>query len=108
MGKVEDKVKVTLKSGKIKKIDEKCLATIGIPAGGGRKEKPWVKAGKRWYAMKSRGKLFPRTKGVAMNPVDHPFGGKTKPGTPKSVSRNAPPGAKVGAIAPRRMGKRKG
>jgi large subunit ribosomal protein L2 len=108
MGKVEDKVKVTLKSGKIKKIDEKCLATIGIPAGGGRKEKPWVKAGKRWYAMKSRGKLFPRTKGVAMNPVDHPFGGKTKPGTPKSVSRNAPPGAKVGAISPRRMGKRKG
>jgi large subunit ribosomal protein L2 len=108
MGKFEDKVKVTLRSGKIKKMDAKCLATIGVPAGGGRKEKPWVKAGKRWYAMKIRGKLFPRTKGVAMNPVDHPFGGKTKPGTPKTVSRNAPPGAKVGSIAARRMGKRKG
>jgi large subunit ribosomal protein L2 len=108
MGKVKDRVKVTFRSGKIKEMNAKCLATIGVPAGGGRKEKPWVKAGKRVYAMKIRGKLFPRTKGVAMNPVDHPFGGKTKPGTPKSISRNAPPGAKVGAISPRRMGKRKG
>ena len=54
------------------------------------------------------GRLFPRTKGVGMNPVDHPFGGKTKPGTPKSVSRHAPLGAKDGSISPRRMGKRKG
>ena len=55
MGKVKDRVKVTLRSGKIKEMDAKCLATVGIPAGGGRREKPWVKAGKRWYAMKIRG-----------------------------------------------------
>jgi len=107
MGKIKDKIRLRFSSGKVKELDEKCLATIGVPAGEGRKEKPWVKAGKKVYAMGARGRLYPRTKGVAMNPVDHPFGGKTKPGTPKSVSRHAPPGAKVGSISPRRMGKRK-
>lgn len=107
IGRVKDKVRVMFSSGKSKEIDNKCLATIGIPAGGGRKEKPWVKAGKKLYAMQIRGKLYPRSRGVVMNPVDHPFGGKTKPGTPKSVSRHAPPGRKVGSISPRRMGKRK-
>jgi len=107
MGKVGDKVRVQLSSGKIKEFDEKCLAMIGVPAGAGRTEKPWVKAGKKWHAMHARGKLYPRTKGVAMNPVDHPFGGKTKPGRPKTVSRHAPPGAKVGSISPKRTGKKK-
>ncbi len=107
MGKTKDRVKIMFSSGKIKEMDEKCLATIGIPAGGGRKEKPWIKAGRIFYALKARNRLFPRTQGVAMNPVDHPFGGKSGPGGPKSVSRNAPPGRKVGAISPRRTGKRK-
>lgn len=107
VGRVKNKIRIMLSSGKTKEVDEKCLATVGIPAGGGRKEKPWIKAGKKVYAMKARGKLYPRTKGVAMNPVDHPFGGKTKPGIPKSVSRHAPPGRKVGSISPRRMGKKK-
>jgi len=107
MGKTKDRVKIMFSSGKIKEINENCLATIGVPAGGGRKEKPWIKAGIKVYAMKVRGKLYPRSKAVAMNPVDHPFGGKTKPGMSKSVSRNAPPGAKVGSISPRRTGRRK-
>jgi len=106
-GKIKDKVRIILRSGKTKELNEKCLATIGIPAGAGRKEKPWVKAGIKVFAKKARGKLYPRVKGVSMNPVDHPFGGKTKPGIPKSVSRHAPPGRKVGSISPRRMGKRK-
>jgi len=58
--------------------------------------------------MHSRGKLYPRTSGVAMNAVDHPFGGPTKPGTPKTVSRHAPPGAKVGAWGARRTGRKRG
>ena len=107
MGKTQDRVKIMFSSGKIKEMNEKCMATIGVPAGGGRKEKPWMKAGKFYHAMKARNKLFPRTQGVAMNPVDHPFGGKTGPGGPKGVSRNAPPGRKVGSIAPRRFGIRK-
>ena len=42
--------------------------------GGGRKEKPLVKAGKAWHLMHAKGKLYPKTSGVAMNAVDHPFG----------------------------------
>ena len=107
VGKVKGKIRIKLSSGKTKEIDKKCLVSIGVPAGSGRKEKPWVKAGKKFYAKKARNKLYPIVSGVKMNPVDHPFGGKTKPGIPKSVSRHAPPGRKVGALAPRRMGKKK-
>jgi len=109
IGKSEGKVKVQFPSGKIVELDAKCRATIGVPAGGGRIEKPWVKAGKKYHAMHARGKLFPRTKGVVMNPVDHPYGGKShRPRPSKGVSRHAPPGAKVGSIAARRFGKKKG
>jgi large subunit ribosomal protein L2 len=43
-----------------------------------------------------------------MNVIDHPFGGGNRkhPGKPTTVSRNAPPGRKVGHIAARRTGKR--
>ncbi|OGI15362.1 50S ribosomal protein L2 [Candidatus Micrarchaeota archaeon RBG_16_49_10] len=105
--RIKNKTRVKFPSGKMKELNSKCLATMGVPAGDGRTEKPWVKAGKKWYAKQSRGKLYPVVSGVKMNPVDHPFGGKTKPGIPKSVSRHAPPGRKVGALAPRRMGRRK-
>ncbi|MEM5802142.1 MAG: 50S ribosomal protein L2 [Candidatus Aenigmatarchaeota archaeon] len=109
IGKSENKVTVQLSSGKIIELDEKCRATIGVPAGGGRTEKPWVKAGKKWHAMHVRGKIFPRTAGVAMTPTDHPYGGKSKrPRPSKVVSRHAPPGAKVGSISARRVGRRKG
>ncbi len=108
IGKSGNKVTVQLSSGKIVELDEKCRATIGIAAGGGRIEKPWVKAGKKWYAMHARGKIFPRSAGVAMTPTDHPYGGKSKrPRPSRTVSRHAPPGAKVGSIAARRVGKRK-
>jgi len=107
MGGVKDKIRIRFSSGKTKEIDKKCLVSIGIPAGSGRREKPWIKAGKMYFAKKARNKLYPIVSGVKMNPVDHPFGGKTKPGIPKSVGRTAPPGRKVGALAPRRMGKRK-
>lgn len=109
IGRVGKKVVVRLSSGKIKELNEKCRATIGIPAGGGRVEKPWVKAGKKWHAMRARGKLYPRVKGVVMNPVDHPYGGKShRPRPSRVVSRHAPPGAKVGSIAARRVGRKKG
>lgn len=108
VGRVGNKITVRFSSGKTKNLHEKCRATIGIPAGGGRLEKPFVKAGKRYYALKARGKLYPRTKGVVMAPVDHPYGGTSKRPRKKAVSRHAPPGAKVGSISPKRMGKKKG
>lgn len=102
-----DSVIVQLPSKEFKKFHPNCLATIGAPACSGRKEKLYVKAGQKFYAMQARNKLWPRSSAVKMNPVDHPFGGHTKPGWPKSVARGAPPGQKVGSLASRRTGKRK-
>jgi large subunit ribosomal protein L2 len=108
VGKTENKVRIQFARGDEIELDKNCRATIGIPAGGGRLEKPWIKAGQKLYAMMARNKLYPRTAGVAMNPTDHPYGGKSKrPRPSRAVSRHAPPGAKVGSISPRRMGKRK-
>ncbi len=107
VSKSEKKVIVKMPSGRFKEFDSRCLATIGIPAGAARKDKPFVKAGQKYYAMKARNKLWPRTSACKMNAVDHPFGGQTGPGQPKTVSRHTPPGAKVGSIAARRTGVRK-
>jgi large subunit ribosomal protein L2 len=98
---------VKLPSGEVKRLNPQCRATIGVVAGGGRTEKPFVKAGNKYHKMKSRGIKWPRVRGVAMNAVDHPFGGggRQHPGRPKSVSRNAPPGRKVGDIASKRTGR---
>lgn len=99
---------VQLPSGEIRDFDPRCRATIGVVAGGGRLEKPFVKAGKRFHAMLGKGKPYPHTRGVAMNVVDHPFGGGRgkHAGRPKTVKHGAPPGQKVGLIAARRTGKR--
>ncbi|MEM3405656.1 MAG: 50S ribosomal protein L2 [Candidatus Pacearchaeota archaeon] len=106
--KVNGKVAVLMPSKKEKWFNEKCRATIGIIAGQGRLEKPFVKAGNKYYKMKSRNKLWPRTSAVKMNAVDHPFGGgRGKRIKSKIAKRNAPPGAKVGHIRPRRTGLRK-
>jgi len=102
-----NKVIVQMPSKEFKTFNPNCLATIGIPAGGGRGDKPFVKAGQMFFSAYARNKLWPRSSAVKMNPVDHPFGGHTKPGTPKSISRRMAPGAKVGSISSRRTGKRK-
>ncbi|MEM5811602.1 MAG: 50S ribosomal protein L2 [Candidatus Aenigmatarchaeota archaeon] len=95
-------------SNKTIELDNRCRCIIGVPAGSGIKEKPWLKAGDKYRAMKARNKLFPRTKGVVMNAVDHPWGGKShRPRPSRAVSRHAPPGAKVGSISPKRLGKKK-
>jgi large subunit ribosomal protein L2 len=102
------KTVVKLPSGEMKWLSPRCRATIGIVAGGGRVDRPFLKAGKKYHKMKSRAAKYPRVSGIAMNAVDHPFGGGNRkhPGRPTTVSRNAPPGAKVGHIAARRTGKR--
>ena len=98
---------VQLPSGEVKRLSPQCRATVGVVAGGGRTEKPFVKAGKKHHKLKGRGTKYPRVRGVAMNAVDHPFGGggRQHPGKPKSVSRDAPPGRKVGDIASKRTGR---
>ncbi|MEF8774816.1 MAG: 50S ribosomal protein L2 [Halobacteriales archaeon] len=102
-----DAAVVQLPSGEVKRLDPECRATVGVVAGGGRTEKPHVKAGKKHHKMKARGTKWPRVRGVAMNAVDHPFGGggRQHPGQPKSISRDATPGRKVGDISSRRTGR---
>jgi large subunit ribosomal protein L2 len=105
-----DAAVVKLPSGEVRRLDPDCRATIGVVAGGGRREKPFVTAGKKHHHVKGRGTVWPRVRGVAMNAVDHPFGGggRQHPGKPKSISGNAPPGRKVGDISSRRTGRRSG
>jgi large subunit ribosomal protein L2 len=108
VAKSEKDVTIRLPSKKTKKLHPDCRVTLGVPAGEGRGDKPVVKAGKKWIMMHKRGKLYPKTSGVAMNAVDHPFGsGYSGLGKHKSVSRNAPPGRKVGSISPKRTGRKK-
>lgn len=109
VAKTKDKVLVRLPSKKEREFPANCLASVGIAAGGGRTEKPFMKAGTRYHKMKARNKLYPLVSGTSMNAVNHPFGGKgshTK-GRPTQSPRNAPPGRKVGKIAPRRTGRKK-
>ncbi|MBL7160368.1 MAG: 50S ribosomal protein L2 [Candidatus Aenigmarchaeota archaeon] len=98
---------VRLPSREKKTLHPSCRAIIGIPAGDGRAEKPFVKAGSKSHAMKARGKLYPRTSGKGMNIVDHPYGGSGHGKVRRPVSRHAPPGRKVGTVSPRRTGKKK-
>jgi len=88
-------------------IEWGCRATIGMVAGAGRMDKPFMKAGNAHHDAASRNKLYPIVGGVSMNAVDHPFGGRTALGRNDCAKRNAPPGSKVGNIAPRRTGVRK-
>ena len=99
---------IKLPSGKFRDFHPNCRATIGLVAGGGRGDKPFLKAGKKFHLMKTRAQRWPRVRGVAMNPVDHPHGGGAHNYTPgpTSKARGSPPGQKVGKIAPSRTGKR--
>ncbi|MGQ9587663.1 MAG: 50S ribosomal protein L2 [Thermoplasmata archaeon] len=98
------KTVLLMPSGKFKEVDNKCLATVGMVAGGGHKEKPFAKSGKKFHAYGAKAKAYFKVKGIAMNPVDHPHGGGSHPhvGTQSSVGRNTPPGRKVGRLAPKR------
>lgn len=106
---MENQALVKMPSKQTKKFNIDCRATIGIPAGSGKKDKPFVKAGKKHFAMRARGRLYPRTSAVAMNAVDHPFGsGRGRQHAKiKVCSRHAPPGRKVGKVAARRTGRGK-
>ncbi|MEM1507124.1 MAG: 50S ribosomal protein L2 [Candidatus Bathyarchaeia archaeon] len=99
---------ISLPSGKTRYINDSCLATIGVVAASGRVEKPFVKAGKKFHLMRAKGHKYPRVRGRAMIAALHPFGsGRRGARKPTTVSRNAPPGRKVGLIAAKRAGRRK-
>jgi large subunit ribosomal protein L2 len=99
---------VKLPSGKTRYLNDSCFATVGVVAGAGRVDKPFLKAGSKFHLLRSRGRVYPRTRGVAMVAASHPYG-SSKRGARKvtTVGRGAPPGKKVGLIAARSTGKRK-
>lgn len=98
--------RIKLPSGTKKVLKSACRAMIGLIAGGGRIDKPLLKAGRAFHKYKAKRNSWPRVRGVAMNPVDHPHGGGNHQhiGHASTVSRHAPPGQKVGLIAARRTG----
>ncbi|MCW3128117.1 MAG: ribosomal protein [Bacteroidetes bacterium] len=70
MAKEERFVVIKLPSGEVRKILKQCLATIGSVSNPDHNLQSLGKAGrKRWLGVR------PRTRPVAMNPVDHPMGG---------------------------------
>jgi LSU ribosomal protein L2P len=71
-------------------------------------EKPMLKAGKMYYLSKARSFKYPTVRGKAMGAYAHPAGGGHHPKGLVPVSRTAPPGQKVGHIAPRRTGRKRG
>ncbi|OYT52173.1 MAG: 50S ribosomal protein L2 [Desulfurococcales archaeon ex4484_204] len=101
---------VLLPSGRQKHILSTARATIGVPAGTGRVEKPLLKAGKAYHKWKSKAVKWPTVRGVAMGAYAHPHGGGHHQSVsfPSTVSRNTSPGRKVGHIASRRCGRKKG
>jgi len=69
-------------SGELRKILINCYATVGVVSNSDHSLESKGKAGRnRWKGIR------PRTRGVAMNPVDHPMGGgegKASGGHPRS------------------------
>jgi large subunit ribosomal protein L2 len=69
-------------SGELRKVLINCYATVGIVSNSDHSLESMGKAGRnRWKGIR------PRTRGVAMNPVDHPMGGgegKSSGGHPRS------------------------
>ncbi len=44
-----------------------CRATVGVVAGGGRIDKPLLKAGSAYHKFKNKRNCWPKVRGVAMN-----------------------------------------
>jgi len=102
--------RVRLPSGSKKTLQSDCRCIVGIVAGGGRIDKPVLKAGRSYYKYKAKRNTWPKVRGVAMNPVEHPHGGGNHQhvGHATTVARDSPAGKKVGLIAARRTGRIRG
>lgn len=104
------KTRIRLPSGQKKTVDSSARGTIGIVAGGGRMDKPMLKAGRAYHKYRVKRNEWPKVRGVAMNPVEHPHGGGNHQhiGMASTSARDAPAGRKVGLIAARRTGRIRG
>merc|ERR1719391_1511960 len=69
----EDQGQASFRNQKV--IPSANRAMVGIVAGGGRIDKPMLKAGRAYHKYKVKRNCWPKVRGVAMNPVEHPHGG---------------------------------
>jgi large subunit ribosomal protein L2 len=70
MAKEDEWVSLKLPSGEIRKFHADCYATIGLVGNADHENISLGKAGRsRWLGIR------PQSRGMAMNPVDHPMGG---------------------------------
>lgn len=84
MAKEGEEAQLKLPSGEIRNVSARCYATIGVVGNLDHENISIGKAGRsRWLGIR------PQSRGVAMNPVDHPHGGgegKSPQGNPHPVS----------------------
>ena len=70
MGKEGSRAILRLPSGEFRRVDIRCMATIGVMGNAEHSNAKIGKAGRsRWLGRR------PHVRGVVMNPVDHPHGG---------------------------------
>ncbi|MFC1536340.1 50S ribosomal protein L2 [Pseudomonadota bacterium] len=70
MGKEGSKAILKLPSGEFRRVETRCMASIGVIGNSDHSNRKVGKAGRsRWLGIR------PNVRGVAMNPVDHPHGG---------------------------------
>ena len=75
--KNHDRCKIRLPSGVIKNVSDKSFGTMGVVSNSQHALISMGKAGRNRYLG-----IRPTVRGVAMNPVDHPHGGRTNGGRP--------------------------
>jgi large subunit ribosomal protein L2 len=74
-GRDQGYVILKLKSGETRRVLADCLATVGAVSNPDHLNEVVGKAGRsRWRGIR------PQTRGIAMNPIDHPNGGRTNGG----------------------------
>ena len=70
VGKDQGMAQLKLSSGEVRSVRSECMATIGAVSNPDQQNINYGKAGRmRWLGFR------PVTRGVAMNPIDHPHGG---------------------------------
>jgi large subunit ribosomal protein L2 len=85
MGRDGAYVLLRIPSGEVRRVRGECRATIGTLSNADNQNRNDSKAGRgRWFGIR------PQTRGISMNPVDHPHGGRTNGGrhpcTPWGIS----------------------
>src|SRR5688572_21164935 len=85
VGRDQGSALLRMSSGEVRMVQSECMATIGAVSNPDNQNTVLGKAGRaRWLGIR------PSTRGIAMNPVDHPHGGRTNGGmhwvTPWGIS----------------------